>query len=258
MSTTIMHLNTVSAASKLPVQLAVGKKGSATGCVTCAVSRLGTGAPFLIQFNHMGPGAPFPPWAFSQADGKRDALTMNITDPTVKRGLETLSDHLREMFIEQATTLLGQKKSPELMRATFNPILTPGREKRDDPSACWPDTLKVKLDTKYQAGNPDFPIVDALNIPVDPTTLHGRGCLRAILQVTFLYAAGKAYGVSCKLVKMTVTNNAKDERYDFIDCPDPVATPPPQPSAPSVLENPSPPKRRRVDALCEDGDTSPR
>lgn len=264
----VIHVNTLSPNTPLGLNFSPPQQG-APGCRNRYIARKDNGDHLVIQVDFNSPGASFPPlFAFqppqfcpsdvttNTKDGKgkkreaADVLTLSIDDPIVAQQLSILNENIIQ---ELAASRKPNEPPPRHSPNWHNPLLTPGKEKTDGSNTTWAPLLKLKVESKYKCAddvvNADFPIVDLRNEPVDPYTLNGRRCMRFLFHVKLCYSTTNASGMSCKLVMMTVTDNRKNTRYEYIECPPPVmastgsdyadTAPCPHPESTSPLSSPT-------------------
>ena len=137
---------------------------------------------------------------------------MNITDEQVIEDLKRLDDYLVGEFIAQKDSIFTKPPTDEYIRNNYNSIVKHWGERKDGGN--WPDMLRLKYKIKE---NTRGSITDSSGQEVDPTTLYGRKCQKLLFNVSIMYSAGKAYGVTMNMVKMQVSDNTLNVAWDYIE-----------------------------------------
>lgn len=121
--------------------------------------------------------------------------------------------------IENSMSWFKKKMSPEVITEFFTPILKRSKNKETgEPDGKYPDTLKVKLDTKdgefrCKAFAPDHSPIDE---PLDSLLVKGTRAKTLILP-SFLWFAGGKFGITIKAEQMRVKVVARNDKYGFVD-----------------------------------------
>lgn len=133
--------------------------------------------------------------------------------------IEDFEKFMIDSAVENTQAWFKKKNSRDVIEAFFSSFLKKSKDKETgEPDGKYPDTIKLKLNTK--AGEFECKAFDfdrkAIDEPLDTALVKGTRAV-CLIQPAFIWFAGGKFGVTMKVTQMKIKVPSKMSGYAFVD-----------------------------------------